>query len=83
MTENQFILEVIWAGASLVFPVWPPLSNLCVPFSLPHKGNPERDVLTAEIRAMVPKGAVIPLARDPGLGFYCNLFLVMKVTGGY
>ncbi len=83
VTENRFVLEVVRVGASLVFPVRPPLSNLCVPFSLPPEGNPKRDALMAEIRAMVAKGAVIPLPPDPGPGFYCNLFLVTKVTGGY
>ncbi len=48
----------------------------------PHEGNPKRDALMAEIWAMVTKGAVISLPQDPGPGFYCNLFLVMKVTGG-
>ena len=32
---------------------------------------------------MVAKGAVIPLPQDLGLGFYCNLFLMTKVMGGY
>ncbi len=80
--ENRFVLEVFRAGASLVFPVWSPLSSSCMPFSLPHEGSPKRDALLAEIRAMVAKGAVIPLPQDPGPGFYCNLFLVTKVTGG-
>ena len=35
-----------------------------------------------EIRAMAIKRAVIPLPQDPGLGFYGNLLLVPKVTGG-
>ena len=82
VTENRFILEVIWVRASLVFPIRPPLSNLCIPFLLPHEGNPKKYALMAKIWAMVNKGAVIPLPQDPGLGFYCNLFLVTKVMGG-
>ena len=81
--ENWFLLEVIWVGASVVFPVWPLLSSLYIPFSLPHEGNLKRDKLMAKVWAMVAKGAVIPLPRDPGPWFYCNLFLVTKVTGGY
>ena len=61
VTENRFILEVIRVRASLVFLIWPPLSSLCVPFLLPHKGNPKRDALMAEIWAMVTEEAVIPL----------------------
>ncbi len=80
--ENQFFLEVIRVGVSLVFPVQPPLSNSCIPFLLPHEGNPKRDALMGEIQAMVTKGAGIPLPRDPVPGFICNLFLVTKVTGG-
>ena len=77
-----FILEVIQVGASLVFPIQPPLSSSSVPFSLPHEGNPKRDWLMAKIQAMVTKGVVILLPQDPGLGFQCNLFLVTKETGG-
>ena len=53
--------QVIGVGASMVFPVQPPLSNSCVPFLLPHKGIPKGDALMAEIWAMIGKGAVIPL----------------------
>ena len=62
VTENRFILEVIQVGTSLVFPVRPPLSNLCVPLSLPHEGNPKRDELVAKIRAMATEEAAILLA---------------------
>ena len=55
--------------ASLVFPVRPLLSSLCVPFSLPHEGNPKRDALMAKIRAMVTKGAVIPFPEIQVRGF--------------
>ena len=48
VTENWFVLKVIWVGASLVFPVQPPLSDSCVPFSLHHEGNPKRDALMAK-----------------------------------
>ncbi len=81
VTENWLVLEVIWVWAFLVFPIWPWLSNSCVPFSLPHEGNLKRDALMAKIWAMVAKGAVIPLHQDPGPGFYCNLFLVTKLMG--
>ena len=85
-TENvvirRLLLEVIRIGASLVFTVWPLLSrSTCVPFSLPHEGNPERDAFMAKIQAVVAKGAVITLPQDPGLGFYCNFFLMTKVMG--
>ena len=43
------------------FPIRPPLLSMYMPFLLPHEGNPKRDVLMAEIQAMVAKGAVIPL----------------------
>ncbi len=79
--ENLFILEMIWVVASLTFPVWPLLSVLCVPISLPHKGNPKRDAPMAEFQVMVAKGAVVSLTKDPGPGFLYNLFLVTKVTG--
>ncbi len=38
------------------------------------EGSPERDALMVEIRAMVTKGAVLPLPRDPGLGFLLQPF---------
>ena len=59
--ENQFVLEVIRVGASLVFPVRPLLSSSCIPFSLPHEGNLKRDVLMTRTQAMVTKGVVILL----------------------
>ena len=40
MMENQFVLKVIWVWTSLGFPVQHPLSNTCVPFSLPYEENP-------------------------------------------
>ncbi len=76
VSENRFVLEVVRVGASLVFPVRPPLSNSCVPFSLPPEGSLKRDALMAEIQIMVAQGAVVLLPPDPGPGFYCNLFLV-------
>ena len=36
--------------ASLVFPIWPLLSRLCMPFLLPHEGNLKRDMLMDEIQ---------------------------------
>ncbi len=83
ITENRFVLEIVRIGASLVFHVQPPLSAGFIPFSLPREGSPKRDALFAEIRALVTKGAVVPLPQTAGPGFYCNLFLVAKVTGGF
>ncbi len=81
--ENWFILKVFQVGASLVFHIWPLLSNMCIPFTFSCEGNLKQKALLTEIRAMVAKGAMIPLYQDPGSGFYCNLFLMMKVTEGY
>ena len=84
LMEDQFILEVVVVEASLVFPVRPPLSNLCISFFFlaPSSGQSKGDALIAEIQAMVTKGAVMPLPQDSSPGFYCNLFFMLtNVTG--
>ena len=75
--ENWFIFEMVQVRASLVFPF-----TLCCQIHAFPWGKPKRDALLAKIWVMVSKGAVAALPHDPGLGFYCNLFLVMKVAEG-
>ncbi len=66
--DNHLVLKFIRVGASLVGSE-PPLSSLCVPILLDHKDNPQWHMLTAEIRAMVAKEAVIPFPQIQVQGF--------------
>ena len=38
ITEDQFILKVVWIRTCMVFRNWHLLSDTCIPFSLPHEG---------------------------------------------
>ena len=58
------------------------ISSIFLPFPLPPLGSEKRKALLEEIEKMKEKEAVVPV--EPGTpGFYCNLFSVTKVTGGF
>ena len=59
----------------------PPLTATPQPIHLPVDAS-KRDILLAEIKALLDKQALIP--ADPSIpGFYSHLFLVPKKTGGF
>ena len=60
----------------------PPLTDTPVPFQTYHPGSPKALALAQDVSKMLQKGAV-EVVDDPGLGFYCRLFLVEKATGGW
>ena len=80
--SNRFVLEIVGRSLSLTFKEPPPLSSDFLPFSLPRVGSEKRGALLDEIRKMMEKQAVV-LVEQGTPGFYCNLFLVMKATGGF
>lgn len=82
MTNNQFILRILRKGLTLEFLEDPPLSGDFVPFSLP-RAEGRRAALLAEIELMLEKGAIVPVQKNRSKGFYSNLFLVAKATGGF
>ena len=82
ITPNRFVLEIVGRSLSLVFKEPPPLLSVFLPFSLPRVGSEKRGALLDEIRKMKDKQAVVPVQLGT-LGFYCNLVLVTKATGGF
>ena len=82
ITSNRFVLEIVGRGLSLTFKEQPLLSSDFLPFSLPRVGSEKRGALLDEIRKMIDKQAVVPVQQGTP-GFYCNLFLVTKATGGF
>ena len=83
LTGNRFILDIVGVGLTIAFRSVPKLSGGFLPFSLPRVGSPKRAALFDEIRKMEEKGAVVPLGPGASPGFYSNLFLVSKATGGF
>ena len=78
--ENQLIFEIVHTQVSLVFPIWPPLFAGFITFLLLHEGKPKGEMLLAKIWGMVTKEVAFSLPQEVHSKFFCNLFLVMKVT---
>jgi hypothetical protein len=83
ITKDKFILNIIKNGYAIEFSSTPPVSNFQPTLTLPHPEINQETMLT-EIRKLVEKGAVeeVP-TQQRGKGFYSNLFLVTKKSGGF
>lgn len=82
VTTDEWVLQVIEVGYHPSFHTPPPMAALPVVFSPPT--NPERwERLNEEVGTLLEKGAVLEVPDPVGPGFYSNLFLVPKKTGGW
>lgn len=81
VTTDEWVLQVIEVGYQPSFLTQPPLAVFPIGFTPPSDLR-KWEFLNEEVRSLVRKGAVFEVP-NPGPGFYSNLFLVPKRTGGW
>ncbi len=82
MGAGPAALSVIRRGIRWQFLRRPTLANEPVPFAVPRQ-EPRRSELFRQVQELLNKGAVEPVERKFSPGFYSNLFLVEKASGGF
>ncbi len=75
-------LSVDRRGIRWEFLCRPVLSHDPVPFALPRR-EPHRSELINQVQELLTKGAVEPVENLHSPGFYSNVFLVEKASGGF